>query len=129
MGLFKSPWQRSLYNVDRLESRPWWNPVDTPYVKSIQMLERNWEVIRDEGLAVMDVGRGGFEAEDENLRESGQWLQFTLFQRGFETKSCNRVPKTCQIVRQIKEAARCSRGQVRFPRRERKKGATGQTFF
>ena len=47
-----------------------------------QEIEANWETIRDEGLANMDTARGAFVPEDENLREKGEWKQFTLFQRG-----------------------------------------------
>ena len=51
-------------------------------------LESNWETIRDEGLANMDVARGSFVPEDENLRETGDWKQFTLFQRGGWPLNC-----------------------------------------
>ena len=47
-----------------------------------QEIEANWEIIRDEGLANMDIAKGAFVPEDENLREKGEWKQFTLFQRG-----------------------------------------------
>ena len=46
------------------------------------MLEDNWKTIRDEGLANMDAKRGAFLPEEENLRETGDWKQFTLFQQG-----------------------------------------------
>lgn len=49
---------------------------------SLQSLERNWRLIRDEGLSVMDEARGLFLPEDENLREKGDWSQFTLWQQG-----------------------------------------------
>jgi len=29
LGLFRSVWQRSLYNVDRLQSWPWWTVEQT----------------------------------------------------------------------------------------------------
>ncbi|ELW61547.1 Aspartyl/asparaginyl beta-hydroxylase [Tupaia chinensis] len=45
-----------------------------------ETLERNWKLIRDEGLAVMDKAKGLFLPEDENLREKGDWSQFTLWQ-------------------------------------------------
>lgn len=38
--------------------------------------------IKDEALAVLDTGRGLFLPEDENLRETGDWGQFTLWQQG-----------------------------------------------
>lgn len=51
---------------------------------SFQSLERSWKMIRDEGLAVMDTGKGLFLPEDENLREKGDWSQFTLWQQGMQ---------------------------------------------
>jgi aspartate beta-hydroxylase len=48
----------------------------------LQILAENWQTIRDEGLAQMDPKSGSFKPEDENLRESGDWKQFMLFQRG-----------------------------------------------
>ena len=48
----------------------------------LQSLERNWKLIRDEGLAAMDETQGLFLPEDENLREKGDWSQFTLWQQG-----------------------------------------------
>lgn len=48
----------------------------------VQMLERNWKTIRDEALAVMDQNTGLFVPEDENLRERGEWGQYTLWQQG-----------------------------------------------
>ena len=47
----------------------------------IQMLAENWQIIRDEGVAQLDAS-GGFRAEDENLREHGDWKQLTLYQQG-----------------------------------------------
>lgn len=47
-----------------------------------QMLENNWKEIRDEGLAQLDQKTGAFIPEEENLRETGDWKQFTLYQRG-----------------------------------------------
>lgn len=47
-----------------------------------QVLERNWKTIRDEALAVMDQNTGLFIPEEENLREKGEWGQYTLWQQG-----------------------------------------------
>ncbi len=49
---------------------------------SLQILERNWLTIRDEALSVLDSNSGQFLPEDENLRETGNWGQFTLWQQG-----------------------------------------------
>lgn len=48
---------------------------------SLQELEKHWKTIREEGLAQMDSS-GAFLNEDENLREAGDWKQFTLYSRG-----------------------------------------------
>ena len=50
-----------------------------------QALEKNWRVIRDEALSVMDASTGLFLPEEENLREKGEWGQFTLWQQGTHT--------------------------------------------
>ena len=61
----------------------------------------------------MNRDTNAFEYEDENLRETGDWKQFTLFMRGSENKdTCSRVPKTCDIIRKIRQAAGNKRGQV-----------------
>ncbi|OBS82713.1 hypothetical protein A6R68_23297, partial [Neotoma lepida] len=78
-GHFASVWQRSLYNVNGLKAQPWWTPRETGYT---ELVKRNWKLIRDEGLMVMDKAKGLFLPEDENLREKGDWSQFTLWQQG-----------------------------------------------
>ncbi|XP_050020029.1 aspartyl/asparaginyl beta-hydroxylase isoform X6 [Alexandromys fortis] len=80
-GHFASVWQRSLYNVNGLKAQPWWTPRETGYTELVKSLERNWKLIRDEGLMVMDKAKGLFLPEDENLREKGDWSQFTLWQQ------------------------------------------------
>lgn len=116
LGLFLSADQRSLYNAHaRLTSRPWWTPEQTTYQRYLTMLENNWEDIRDEGLAQLDKKTGAFIPEEENLRETGDWKQFTLYQRGMkDEKNCQRAPKTCALIDQIPEAKGCTRGQVKF---------------
>lgn len=59
-------------------------------VVSLQTLERNWKTIRDEALAVMDQNTGLFTPEEENLREKGEWGQYTLWQQGTNAN----VPKS-----------------------------------
>ena len=38
-------------------------------VQFLRFLEKNWKVIRDEGVALLDATKGAFVAEDEGLRE------------------------------------------------------------
>uniref|UniRef100_A0A4W5NY73 Aspartate beta-hydroxylase n=1 Tax=Hucho hucho TaxID=62062 RepID=A0A4W5NY73_9TELE len=114
-GHFASVWQRSLYNVDGLKAQPWWTPKDTGYMDLVKTLERNWRTIRDEALSVMDKTTGLFVPEEENLREKGEWGQFTLWQQGKKAgESCRSVPKTCGLLEHYPEATGCKRGQIKF---------------
>ncbi|XP_060569648.1 aspartyl/asparaginyl beta-hydroxylase-like [Ruditapes philippinarum] len=116
IGLFLSEYQRSLYNANtKITGRPWWTPEQTTYKRYLTMLENNWKIIRDEGLAQLDQKTGAFIPEEENLRETGDWKQFTLYQRGNKDENnCKRAPKTCALIDQIPEAKGCTRGQVKF---------------
>ncbi|KAM8731898.1 aspartyl/asparaginyl beta-hydroxylase-like isoform 3-T3 [Acanthopagrus schlegelii] len=114
-GHFASVWQRSLYNVDGLKAQPWWTPKETGYTDLVKTLERNWKTIRDEALAVMDQSTRSFIPEDENLREKGEWGQYTLWQQGKKVgNSCQGVPKTCALLERYSEATGCKRGQIKF---------------
>ncbi|XP_067409811.1 aspartyl/asparaginyl beta-hydroxylase isoform X5 [Emydura macquarii macquarii] len=114
-GHFASVWQRSLYNVNGLKAQPWWTAKETGYTELVKTLERNWKLIRDEGLAVMDKGKGLFLPEDENLREKGDWSQFTLWQQGRKNENaCKGVPKTCALLERFPETTGCRRGQIKY---------------
>ncbi|XP_070712390.1 aspartyl/asparaginyl beta-hydroxylase-like [Pempheris klunzingeri] len=114
-GHFASVWQRSLYNVDGLKAQPWWTPKETGYTDLVKTLERNWKTIRDEALAVMDQNTRSFVPEEENLRERGEWGQYTLWQQGKKVgNSCQGVPKTCALLERYSEATGCKRGQIKF---------------
>ncbi|XP_049637574.1 aspartyl/asparaginyl beta-hydroxylase [Suncus etruscus] len=114
-GHFASVWQRSLYNVQGLKAQPWWTPKETGYTELVKSLERNWKLIRDEGLAVMDQAKGLFLPEDENLREKGDWSQFTLWQQGRKNEnSCKGAPKTCSLLDKFSETTGCRRGQIKY---------------
>ncbi|XP_066482309.1 aspartyl/asparaginyl beta-hydroxylase isoform X2 [Tiliqua scincoides] len=114
-GHFASVWQRSLYNVKGLKAQPWWTAKETGYTELVKSLERNWKIIRDEGLAVMDRGKGLFLPEDENLREKGDWSQFTLWQQGRKNENaCKSVPRTCTLLERFPEATGCRRGQIKY---------------
>ncbi|XP_040210196.1 aspartyl/asparaginyl beta-hydroxylase isoform X3 [Rana temporaria] len=114
-GHFASVWQRSLYNVNGLKAQPWWTAKETGYTDLVRALEANWKIIRDEGLAVMDKTKGLFVPEDENLREKGDWSQYTLWQQGRKNeKSCNSAPKTCALLERFPESTGCRRGQIKY---------------
>ncbi|CAH0695102.1 unnamed protein product [Spodoptera exigua] len=111
MGHFLSPSQRSLYNVNRLKSRPWWNIEQTPYTKLARALEKSWKEILKEGEAAKAL----YEKEKEGLKERGEWSQLDLFVRGQEIPNrCKRAPVTCSIVRSEVAASGCRRGQIKF---------------
>lgn len=79
-----------------------------------QVLEQNYETIREEGLRNLDIKTGTFVPEEENLKDKGDWKQFTLWQQGRRNDAaCKRAPKTCQLLEQFTEAKTCTRGQVR----------------
>ncbi|XP_050796729.1 aspartyl/asparaginyl beta-hydroxylase isoform X12 [Gopherus flavomarginatus] len=114
-GHFASVWQRSLYNVNGLKAQPWWTAKETGYTELVKSLEKNWKLIRDEGLAIMDKGKGLFLPEDENLREKGDWSQFTLWQQGRKNENtCKGVHKTCALLERFPEATGCRRGQIKY---------------
>ncbi|KFV14665.1 Aspartyl/asparaginyl beta-hydroxylase, partial [Pterocles gutturalis] len=114
-GHFASVWQRSLYNVKGLKAQPWWTAKETGYTELVKSLEKDWKLIRDEGLAVMDKKRSLFLPEDENLREKGDWSQFTLWQQGRKNENaCKSVPKTCALLERFPEATGCRRGQIKY---------------
>lgn len=111
LGHFLSPSQRSLYNVDRLKSKPWWNIDQTPYSKIARALEKSWKEILKEGEAAKTL----YEKEKEGLKERGEWSQLDLFVRGREVPNrCSRAPVTCGIVKSEVAASGCRRGQVKF---------------
>lgn len=63
-----------------------------------QALERNWRSIRDEALAVMDQRSGLFVPEEENLRERGEWGQYTLWQQGGPRKICSWISSSPMLL-------------------------------
>jgi len=114
-GLFLNRYQRSLYNVDRLTSRPVWTKDQTTHQEFFRKLEENWEVIRDEGVALLSEPiQDGYRAEAENLRDTGEWKQYELYSRGRKiTANCVKAPKTCELVKYA-AATGCKRGQIKF---------------
>lgn len=111
LGHFLSPSQRSLYNVDRLKSTPWWDVEKTPYSRLAKALEKSWKEILREG----EAAKASYEQEKEGLKKRGEWSQLDLFVRGQEVpERCARAPVTCSVVRSEPAAAGCRRGQIKF---------------
>lgn len=115
-GMFLSRYQRSLYNVDRLTSRPFWTLEQTTYQMFFRKLEENWEVIRNEGVALLGLPvQDGFRPEAENLKDIGDWKQYELYTKGRKiTANCVKTPRTCSLIEDFPAAAYCKRGQVKF---------------
>ncbi|XP_061496711.1 aspartyl/asparaginyl beta-hydroxylase isoform X6 [Anopheles gambiae] len=113
--LFRSVYQRSLYNVDGLAARPYWTEEQTTYATELELIRAKWREVRDEGLKLL-TSAGVFVNESENLRDRGDWKQLELFSRGARVeRNCARAPYTCRLVEQYFPAARtCKRGQVKF---------------
>lgn len=114
--LFLNRYQRSLYNVDRLASQPVWSIEQTTHTEFFRKLEANWEVIRNEGVALLsEPPQDGYRPEAENLQDTGDWKQYELFSRGRKiTANCVKAPKTCALIEGFPPAAGCKRGQVKF---------------
>lgn len=114
LKLFRSEFQRSLYNVDRLRSQPFWSKEETRVADQLDALTANWRRVRDEGLAVLGED-GYFIDETENLRDKGFWQQFDLFSRGQRVAGhCEKTPFTCKLIETFSAARQCTRGQVKF---------------
>lgn len=111
LGLFLSASQRSLYNVNRLKSKPWWKINETPYGRLAEALENSWKDI----LLEAESAAALYVEEKEGLRERGEWSQLDLFVRGQEVPGrCKTAPVTCAIVRMEPAAVGCRRGQIKF---------------
>ncbi|GIY64666.1 hypothetical protein CDAR_103141 [Caerostris darwini] len=114
-GLFLSEYQRSLYNVNGLTGKPWWDPMSTVYAPYFKILEKKWMAIRDEALSLTNEKHSGFLPETEGLQDTGDWKQFELFARGRKIeKNCVKAPITCSLLSQFPDAVNCKRGQVKF---------------
>lgn len=113
-NLFLSEYQRSLYNVNRLQSRPFWSVKQTGYEKYFRILVENWENIRAEGISALNE-KNFFTNETENLKDIGDWKQLTLFARGQKNvNNCRQTPLTCKIIETFPAARFCTRGQIKF---------------
>lgn len=113
-GLFLSFWQRSLYNVDHLKGQPVWTKEETGESQGLNLLEKYWESVRDEALALLKDNQQGFEPEAENLQDKGDWKQFELYRQGRRLSGCDKAPNTCALIEQIPSIRTNKRGQVKF---------------
>ena len=80
---------------------------------NFRILERNWKIIRDEALAIIDKDKNSFPLETEDLLDTGDWRQFDLYSQGQKkANNCAKVPKTCALLDKIPDATGNKRGQV-----------------
>ncbi|KAK7489617.1 hypothetical protein BaRGS_00019012, partial [Batillaria attramentaria] len=117
LGLFPSLYQYSSHNVESLTGRPWWTPEQTGYQEHLELLEKHWRAIRDEGLTELHSHTSLFTVSQEtHLVKTGlgNWKQLVLYDKDRRPDVCARVPKTCQIIERIRPARTCTAGQVKF---------------
>ncbi|VDM47949.1 unnamed protein product [Toxocara canis] len=115
IGLFLSPYQRSLYNYDGLTARPWWSVDQTTYARHLKNVERQWTIIREEALRVLETSPELYLPENKHLVIDGQWLALTLYRGGlWNSSNCQRAPKTCDILHHFKESSNSSKNQMKI---------------
>ncbi|VDM20632.1 unnamed protein product [Wuchereria bancrofti] len=115
VGLFPSPYQRSLYNVEGLTARPWWSIEQTFCSKHLKKIERQWTVIREEAAAILSSQPYLFEPEHEELTIDGQWSAYSLYSsNSWNSSNCLKAPKTCSIMRMFKDSSDCLKSEIKF---------------
>ncbi|KAL3990554.1 Aspartyl/Asparaginyl beta-hydroxylase family protein [Acanthocheilonema viteae] len=115
IGLFPSSYQRSLYNVEGLTARPWWTIEQTFCSKHLRKIERQWTVIREEAVAILNNHPYLFEPENEELTVNGQWSAYLLYSsNSWNSSNCLKAPKTCDIMRMFKDSSDCLKSEIKF---------------
>uniref|UniRef100_A0A1I7VPL1 TPR_REGION domain-containing protein n=1 Tax=Loa loa TaxID=7209 RepID=A0A1I7VPL1_LOALO len=115
VGLFPSPYQRSVYNVEGLTARPWWSVEQTFCSKHLKKIERQWTVIREEAAAILNSQPYLFEPEHEELTIDGQWSAYSLYSsNSWNASNCLKTPKTCNIMRMFKDSSDCLNSEIKF---------------
>eukprot|EP00096_Caligus_rogercresseyi_P005988 TRINITY_DN220_c0_g1_i7.p1 TRINITY_DN220_c0_g1~~TRINITY_DN220_c0_g1_i7.p1 ORF type:complete len:991 (-),score=350.14 TRINITY_DN220_c0_g1_i7:115-3087(-) len=115
LGIFRSFWQRSLYNLPNLKAQPIWTAEETGVPDELEAIRSQWEKIRDEVLLVRNESVGGFLHEAESLLDSGLWKQFEIYRQGRKIKkNCAKTPFTCSLFEHFPPARTNNRGQIKF---------------
>ncbi|CAG9533667.1 unnamed protein product [Cercopithifilaria johnstoni] len=115
VGLFPSPYQRSLYSVEGLTARPWWSIEQTSCSKHLKKIERQWTVIREEGVAILNNKPYLFEPQHKELIVDGQWSSYSLYSsNSWNSSNCLKAPKTCDIMRMFKDSSDCLKSEIKF---------------
>ncbi|VDK28656.1 unnamed protein product [Gongylonema pulchrum] len=115
MGLFLSPYQRSLYNVEGLTARPWWTLEQTSCAKYLKGIERQWTIIREEALAILNNEPHLFTPEHQQMVIDGHWSAYYLYSSdSWNATNCLRTPKTCSIMQMFKDSSHCLKSEIKF---------------
>uniref|UniRef100_A0A0N4U6F1 TPR_REGION domain-containing protein n=1 Tax=Dracunculus medinensis TaxID=318479 RepID=A0A0N4U6F1_DRAME len=115
VGLFLSPYQRSLYNYDGLTARPWWSIDQTTYAKYLKHIERQWTIIREEAVRLLESNPESFIAENKELTIGGTWSAYYIYRVGsWERENCLKIPKTCELVRRFKEESNATKNEMKI---------------
>lgn len=115
LNLYPSEHQRSLYNVNGLEAKPFWPLAQTGLEEQLIQFQSNWELVRDEVQLLLNSA-GHFSDEEEQLLDVGDWKQLVLYSQGRKMEdNCELTPLTCSLIdKYLPEARDCSRGQIKF---------------
>ncbi|VDM95672.1 unnamed protein product [Thelazia callipaeda] len=115
VGLFISPYQRSLYNVEGLSARPWWSVEQTSCSKHLKSIERQWAAIREEAVLILNSQSHLFQSEHKELVINGQWSSYYLYKSNtWNSSNCLQAPKTCSILRLFKDSCNCLKSEIKF---------------
>lgn len=113
MGVFMTAQQRSLYNIEGLTARAWWNMDQTPYSKFLKTVERQWATIRQEGMEVLRDCNDCWLDHNQQLVIDGQWKFFPLMaEQNFIKASCERMPQTCLILQEFSSSSNASKSEM-----------------
>ncbi|CAI2358163.1 unnamed protein product [Caenorhabditis sp. 36 PRJEB53466] len=113
MGVFMTAQQRSLYNIEGLTGRAWWNMEQTPYSKFLKTVERQWATIRQEGMEVLKDCSDCWLDHNQQLVIDGQWKYFPIMsEQNFIKGSCERMPQTCLILQEFSTSSNASKSEM-----------------
>ncbi len=109
----------------KLRAKPFWTAAESGYEKSVAALESNWSVIQSEMAALLDAedqpaskSHKRFQTEVEGLRDwtagTGNWRKLRLWSGTTELTACGLCPKTCAIIKSMREATGGKFGEIEF---------------
>uniref|UniRef100_A0A0N5ASR8 TPR_REGION domain-containing protein n=1 Tax=Syphacia muris TaxID=451379 RepID=A0A0N5ASR8_9BILA len=115
IGLFLSPYQRSLHNFRGLSAKPWWTIEQTTYGKFLKVLEKQWTVIREEAIILLKTHPEYFTSENSELTLFGNWSAF-YFYRGWswDESNCMKARKTCELLKEFRDTSNSSKSEMKL---------------